>query len=296
MINSVTIGTYNVKNLYDKCDVGNTRTPVKSERSKDALAENIRRTNADVVTLQECSSEKTLHNFMESRGLSKMYPHVAYVKGNDQRGINVAIISKYPFTQVTSHASEKFPLADGSGETRFSRDLLRADIDFDGNNVADFTVYTTHLKSRRPSSGPISADTKRLSEGQAVRNIVEREMSQVPGRMFVVTGDFNDGTENASVQAVLHPKNGGEEWVDSLADRPHNQRTTWPANPNASKGFAPEQFDHMIYPKSQAGNVVKSEIHRYGQSDTNDTRWVSSAASDHLMVTTEFKLSDGEQV
>ena len=294
-MNSITIGTYNVKNLFDAGDVRpGTRTPVKSDRSKDALAENITRTDADVVTLQECSSKETLTKFMQTRGLDKIYPHVAFEQGNDQRGINVAIISKFPFTEVTSHADAKFPLADGSGrDCMFSRDLLRADIDIDGKPGADFTVYTTHLKSRRPAApGQISSDTKRLSEGQAVRDIVEKEMSQVPGRMFVVTGDFNDGTHNASVQAVLHPKNGGEEWVDSLAGKPDNQRLTWPANPNASKGFAPEQFDHMIYPKSQADKVVKSEIHRYGQSLYNDTRWVSSAASDHLMVTTEFLLND----
>ena len=293
-MNSITIGTYNVKNLFDQCDVRpGTRTPVKSDRSKDALAENITRTNADVVTLQECSSKKTLDNFMKSRGLDKVYPHVAFVQGNDQRGINVAIISKFPITEVVSHADARFPMADGSGEEcMFSRDLLRADLDIDGKPGADFTVYTTHLKSRRPAApGEISADTKRLSEGRAVRDIVEKEMKEVPGRMFVLTGDFNDGTHNASVQAVLHPQNGGEEWVDSLAGKPDSERLTWPANPT-DRRFSPEQFDHMIYPKSQADKVIKSEIHRYGQSEHTDTRWVSSTASDHLMVTTEFKLSD----
>ena len=294
-MNSITIGTYNVRNLFDPADVRpGTRTPVKSDRSKDALAETITRTDADVVTLQECSSKETLDKFMQTRGLDKVYPHVAYVPGNDRRGINVAIISKYPFTEVTSHADVKFPMADGSGQDcMFSRDLLRADIDIDGKPGADFTVYTTHLKSRLPSApGHVSADTKRLSEAKAVRDIVESEMSQVPGRMFVVTGDFNDGTHNASTQAILHPQNGGEDWVDSLEGKPNSERMTWPANPNASKGYAPEQFDHIIYPKSMADKAVKSEVHRYEQSLYNDTRWVSSAASDHLMITTEFNLSE----
>ena len=76
-MNSITIGTYNVKNLFDASDVRpGTRTPVKSDRSKDALAENITRTDADVVTLQECSSKETLTKFMQTRGLDKIYPHV----------------------------------------------------------------------------------------------------------------------------------------------------------------------------------------------------------------------------
>lgn len=289
----ITIGSYNVKNLFAKSDITpGSRTPAKSERSLDALAENIRRADADIVSLQEVSSKKTLDGFMSSRGLSETYPYVAHMQGNSTRGINVAIISKYPFTEVISHKDARFPLADGSGETMFSRDLLRADVNVDGVPGADVTVYTTHSKSRRPSSpGETSSDTQRLSEGQAMRNIAEQEMKAFPGRLFVITGDFNDNTDDASVQAVLNPKDGREQWLDSLDHLPSNQRNTWPANPTRSNGFAPEQFDHIIYPSSMDDRLIESKIHRYEQSDSTDTRWVSSTASDHLMITADFKIS-----
>ncbi|MCR4784230.1 MAG: endonuclease/exonuclease/phosphatase family protein [bacterium] len=291
---SVTIGTYNVKNMFGKDDVqkGGSRTPVKSERSLDALAENIRRADADIVALQECTSEKTLNQFLKTRGLSDSYKYVAHVPGNDKRGVNVAVISKYPFTEVVSHKDVKFPLADGSGEeAKFSRDFLRVDVDVDGVPGADLSLYTTHSKSRRPAApGQVSADTRRLSEGRAMRDIAEKEMKEFPGRLFVLTGDFNDNTDDASVQAVLNPGGGREEWVDSLAGKPDSERNTWPANPNRSNGFAPEQFDHMIFPKSMSDRLVESHVHRYGQSDCSDTRWVSSTASDHLMITSEFNL------
>lgn len=290
----VTIGSYNVKNLFAKEDLGKgSRTPAKSEISMDALAENIRRTDADIVTLQECSSKKTLDNFMHSRGLDEAYPNVAFVPGNSSRGINVAIISKYPFTEVVSHKEARFPLADGSGETMFSRDLLRADVNVDGVPGADLTVYTTHCKSRRPSNpGEVSADTQRLSEGRAIRDIAEKEMSAFPGRLFVVTGDFNDNTDDASVQAVLNPKNGGEKWLDSLDHLPANERNTWPANPKKGNGFAPEQFDHIIYPSSMDDRLIDSQVHRYEQSEDGKIRWVSSAASDHLQISAHFKLHE----
>ncbi len=293
---SVTIGTYNVKNMFGERDVqraGGGRTPVKSERSLDALAENIRRADADVVALQECTSRETLDDFMKTRGLSENYKYVAHVPGNDGRGVNVAVISKYPFTEVVSHKDVTFPLADGSGDTKFSRDFLRVDIDVDGKPGADVSLYTTHSKSRRPSApGQISSDTKRLSEGRAMRDIAETEMKQFPGRLFVLTGDFNDNTDDASVQAVLNPGGGREEWVDSLAGKPDSERNTWPANPKRNNGFAPEQFDHMIFPKSMSNRLVNSQVHRYTQSDSTDTRWVSSTASDHLMITSEFNLRD----
>ncbi len=291
---NVTIGSYNVKNLFAKEDiVPGSRTPPKSERSMDALAENIRRADADIVTLQEVSSKKTLTNFMESRGLSETYPYVAHVDGNSSRGINVAVISKYPFTEVISHKDARFPLADGSGETMFSRDLLRVDVDTDGIPGADVTVYTTHTKSRRPAGpGEINSDTQRISEGMAIRNIAENEMKAFPGRLFVITGDFNDNTNNKSVQAVLDPKDGREVWKDSLAHLPKNERNTWPANPTKTNGFSPEQFDHIIYPSSMEDKMTGSRIHRYERSDSSDTRWVSSTASDHLMISADFKIGD----
>lgn len=290
----ITIGSYNVKNLFASSDLQKgSRTPPKSDRSMDALAENIRRADADIVTLQECSSKDTLTKFMESRGLDKAYPHVAHVKGNDGRGINVAVISKYPFTEVVSHKEARFPLADGSGDTMFSRDLLRVDVDVNDVPGADVSLYTTHLKSRRPAApGHINSDTQRVSEGKAIRNIVEQEMKAMPERLFVITGDFNDNTQDPPVQALLNPDNGGEKWLDSLDHLADNERNTWPANPKKSNGFGPEQFDHIIYASSKDDQMTGSRIHRYEQSDSTDTRWVSSTASDHLMITADFHIKD----
>lgn len=286
----VSVATYNVKNLFMQRDISDpSRQRPKSERSLDALAESLERLDADVVSLQELSSKETLEaDLLSRRGLAEKYPHVAWVEGNDQRGIRLGVISKYPINSVTSHADTKFPLVDGSGTTDFSRDLMRVDIDLDNNpETTELSVYNTHSKSRRPSSpGQISSDTQRISEGTAIRNIVEEEMKPFPARLFVVTGDFNDSHNDASVKAILTPK-GKEEWVDSLDHLSENDRKTWPANPNDTR-FDSVQFDHIIYPSSKRDQLISSEPVRYGQSLDTDTRWVSSAASDHLPVIARF--------
>lgn len=285
---TIRVGSYNVKNMFLQEDLTpDSHTRPKSDWSMEALNRVIRKTDADVLALQELSSEKTLKKFMKDHGLDKIYPHVGFVKGNDQRGINVGIISKYPM-EVTSHKDTRFPLADGSGQAKFSRDLLRADLELDGKPGADFTIYTTHCKSRRPADpGETPSDVRRLSEGQAIRDIVEREMKPFPDRLFVVTGDFNDNTNDPTVQAVLNPKNG-EPWLDSLDHLPEKERNTWPANPNAGHGHDPEQFDHIIYPKSKDDQLLGSQVHRYTKDDPYD--WLSSSASDHLNITADFKL------
>lgn len=289
---NVVIGSYNVQNMFAKEDITpGSRTRPKDEFSMTALAENLRRADADIVALQEVSSKKTLDAFMKNHGLSEMYPHVAHVPGNSDRGINVAIISKYPFETIVTHKDESFPLADGSGETKFSRDFLRADVDVDGVPGADVTVYTTHSKSRRPADpGETSSDVQRLSEAQAMRDIAEKEMKPYPGRLYVLTGDMNDNTNDPSIQAILKPKDGGEQWLDSLDHLPEDKRNTWPANPTKGGRFGPEQFDHIIYPSSQDGKMKESQVVRYEASLDGKYKWLSSAASDHLMIKAEFDL------
>lgn len=287
----VSVGSYNVKNMFGKRDLTpDTHTGVKPGWSLDALAENIARVDADVVSLQEVSSRQTLEEFLMFSGLVDEYKHVAHIPAQDPRGINVAVISKFPFTDVTTHQDEEVPLVDGSGSTRFSRDLLRADIDLDDVPGPDLTVYTTHCKSRRPADpGQLNSDLRRASEGAKIREIAEREMAEFPNRLFVITGDFNDNTDDPTVQNILNPREG-EPWLDSLDHLSDSERVTWPANPHKNYGHEPEQFDHIIYPASKDHQLVKSEVHNFGWSLDGDVKWLSSTASDHLMITADFEV------
>jgi len=290
---TVTVGSYNVKNMFAKEDiVPGSRTRPKPEFELEALSRVIKNVDADVVSLQELSSAKTLKAFMKDKGLDKIYPHVAHITGNSERGINVGIISKYPFEAVVTHKDQEFPLIDGSGDAKFSRDLLRVDVDLDGQPGAELSVYNTHSKSRLPSEGPgPSSDTQRASEAREMRRLAEEEMKPFPNRLYVLTGDWNDNTNDASVQEVLNPKSG-EKFVDSLASLPADERNTWPANPNASHGHDPEQFDHIVYPESKADQMLGSEIHRFEATPDGKYKWLSSAASDHLMITAKFKVQE----
>ncbi len=290
---TVTVGSYNVKNLFAKEDIApGNRTRPKPEFELDALSRVLKNADADVVALQELSSEKTLKSFMKQYGLDEIYPNVAHINGNSDRGINVGLISKYPFETVITHKDQEFPLIDGSGNTKFSRDLLRVDINTDGKPGAELTVYNTHSKSRRPSEGPgPSSDTQRASEGRAMRQIVDQEMKPFPNRLFVMTGDWNDNTDDASVQEVLNPKSG-EKFLDSLAHLPADERNTWPANPNATHGHDPEQFDHIVYAESKADQMLSSAIHRYDATPDGKYKWLSSAASDHLMISAKFQIKE----
>lgn len=285
---TLTLGQYNVRNWFARED----ENPELGKREKpawslDMLALNIDRSGADVLTLQEVgTSLDNVKDFFNRGPLKGKFPYVAMEKTNDTRGVHVVIASRYPITQVVSHCDEQFPLADGSGQTRFSRDLLRADLDIQGT---PFTVYTTHGKSRRVYAkddpahpGGDNPDNQRIGEGRAIGAIVAREMKQFPGRLYVVTGDLNDGTEDPSVQAILNHPNG-EPLFDTLAGLPEKDRRTWPADPAKGHGHAPEQFDHILVPLSHKEKVLDSWI--------IDIPRVSQKASDHLEVVARFQLA-----
>ncbi|CAN0466974.1 unnamed protein product, partial [Phaeothamnion confervicola] len=212
--------------------------------------------------------------------------YLAYKETNDARGVHVIIASKYPITNVVTHTDEEFPLADKTGTAHFSRDLLRADIDVKG---IPMTIYTTHAKSRRTYAandpahpGGNNPDNQRIGEGQATAAIVAREMKQFPGRLYMVTGDLNDGTEDKSVQAIMNGVPGGDKLFDTLEGLSAKERRTWPADPRAGHGHDPEQFDHVLVPQNQRGKLVESHI--------VDIPGVSQAASDHLEIVAKFNL------
>ena len=278
----LTVGQYNIRNWFAPED----ENPELGKRAKpqwsiDKMVANIVRSGADVLTLQEVGT--SLQNVKEVLG--DRFPYIAMADTNDKRGVHVVIASKFPITKVVSHTSERFPLADGTADTRFSRDLLRADIDVKG---IPFTVYTTHGKSRRVYAaddpahpGGENPDNQRIGEGRAIADIVSREMKDFPGRLYIVTGDLNDGTEDPSVQAILHPAKG-EKLFDTLTGMPENDRRTWPADPAKSHGHDPEQFDHILVPQSQKEKVLDSYI--------MDIPGISIPASDHLELVAEFDL------
>ena len=176
---SFRIASYNVLNLFDDVDDPNKRdegTPAKSAESQRALAQVIEDSQADVVALQEVENIEILTEFRNSNGLADDYPHMVLVEGNDGRGIDVALFSKHPVTNVTSHKDEVFPIK-GQEDRGFLRDLLQADIDIP--NYGPVRFFLNHFASKR---GGERADHMREAEAKAAREIIKRETKEFPSQ------------------------------------------------------------------------------------------------------------------
>ena len=270
--------TYNLKNMFDNVNAdkqkGSTAKPLVEMRAAGKV---VVKSGADVMTNQEVEN-KQIYDSWAADNLQGALPNSVLLQGNDKRGINVGLMTRYPIIQVITHKDEQFPLNDGSAMTQFRRDLLRVDLDVEGETIS---VYTTHLQSRRGGKADevFIGDNQRIAEAKAIKEIVSREMKPYPGRLYIITGDLNDGTGNESVQALLNGP--GDKLIDTLAGKPDAERMTWPSDPRNQK-FPAEQFDHILIPESMKHRLIDCQVLDYAENTIN--------ASDHKPVRARFRV------
>ena len=139
----------------------------------------INEVNADIIGVIECEDRPALMHF--NRDLVGLYRHVMLVDGNDDRGIDVGIMTKTEFEirDIRSHVDDE----DDEGEV-FSRDCADYEIQIPG--AAPLHVLVNHFKSQSGGGGE-----KRKRQAKQLRTIVDDLVAA--GQRAVVLGDFNEG-------------------------------------------------------------------------------------------------------
>ena len=189
------VATYNLENYLDEPE--GTR-PVKSPASRAKIRESLRALNADVVALQEVGGTNALLELRASlRAEGLEYPFWEHVTGGDTN-IHVALLSRFPIVARHPHTNESFLLF--GRRFRVSRGF--AEVDVQVNSRYSFTLFTTHLKSRRPVP---EADEAELREQEALllREKIDARLAANPNANLIVLGDLNDTKDSKSTRAVL---------------------------------------------------------------------------------------------
>lgn len=268
------VATYNVKNLFDAVDDpdhADETTPPKPVGEQLAAAASLRAVEADVVALQEVENREVLDEWVDTY-LRGLYPYRVLIEGNDPRGIDVAVLSRYPVTGVESHRDREFSVPGEERKGRLQRDMLRVDLDVRGH---PFSVYTVHLKSH---GGGDRADRQRLGEARAMREILSEDMREYPRRDFVVMGDFNDTPESPAMQVFFAGEEAGFHLHDVLEGRPLQERYTHPSD---RPDWTPRQIDYIMVPHHLRARVTGARVHRLP---------FSAMGSDHFIVSADVAL------
>jgi endonuclease/exonuclease/phosphatase family metal-dependent hydrolase len=260
-----------------------------SSQSRSNTARVIKSLKADIACIVEAEDRIALKAF-DTDLLSSKYPYEMLLDGNDARGIDVGIYSRYPLGMIRTHMFDK------SGSTpTFSRDCPEYEIRLPTGR--GLFLLCNHLKSKGyDSSG--TANSRRKKQAQAVAAILGAY--DLASDWVVVAGDMNDTPESGPLAPLLTVPN----LFDVLGLQFGNQRERrWTYEYRG----AFDQIDYMLVSKPHKDAFVAAGEERRGMYDlarltanTNGavpvetefdtvTHW-TNAASDHGAVWAEFRL------
>ncbi|KUO14025.1 endonuclease/exonuclease/phosphatase family protein [Streptomyces sp. DSM 15324] len=144
--------------------------------------------DADILLTVEVEDRLALERFntqvLHGALGRRPYPYNLLVDGNDPRGIDVGIFSRYPITSVRTHVFDTRP--DRPDERLFSRDCPEFEIELDGSTLV---ILGNHLKSKFQDDPDL-----RLAQARRVAEIYRAASERTPH--VVVAGDLNDDPDS----------------------------------------------------------------------------------------------------
>jgi endonuclease/exonuclease/phosphatase family metal-dependent hydrolase len=206
------------------------------------------------------------------------YPYNMLIDGNDDRGIDIGIMSKFPIQEIRSH------IKDLNSENRkiFSRDCPEYDIILPGNKR--IILLPNHFKSKR-NGVDTESQNRRIAQGKRVHEIAISALSR--SAYVLVAGDLNDTPESLTLKELL---------VDGFTDV--QSHTSYPKDRPGTfnTGSKSNKIDYLIMSPELRSKLKTTGIERRGSYHPGtwlpfDTVTSSvEEASDHHMVWAEFDL------
>lgn len=237
--------------------------------------------DAHIQVCIEVENRPTLLRFNEQvlgAEFHKAYPHVMLIDGNDERGIDVGILSRFPIRSIKSHVDDLNP----NGERTFSRDCPEYVIELPSGRK--ILIMPNHFKSKRGGNTP-SMVARRKAQADRAHAIAVAAMAQT--HLVLLAGDLNDTPDSPAFGSLFQ-----DGFVD-VKDHP-SYPTDRPGT--FDTGTAANKIDYLIMSPNLRGELVNTGIERRGSFHPHtwqpfDT--VTSAAdeaSDHQLVFADFSL------
>lgn len=247
----VTVMTYNLENAFDVFDdpyTDDDGTDAKRSDELIAIAKAIALANADIVVVQELENLAMLEGLVRTFLPDGGYDYIACERGNDGRGINLGIISRFPITSITSYRHRTLTHPDAPDRTwQFSRDALQITLDVHGQRV---DVFNMHLKSNSSSPGDENSKLRRTAEAMAVKSIIRGLLAERPDAYILLMGDMNSNLVERPEQprpwpATQHLRaaepDGSHILLDAHEALSYDQRITIPGDGQ----YPPAIFDYI---------------------------------------------------
>jgi endonuclease/exonuclease/phosphatase family metal-dependent hydrolase len=253
--------------------------------------------DADIISMMEIENKTVLDNFNSQllfKTKPKKYEYSMSIDNvEDPRGIDVALLSRYPIVDIKTHMYDKLP---GSSEYIFSRDCLEVTLQLPSKD--SLYLLINHFKSQLGDTA--KSDARRLSQVQRVADIIQQDRKyDLVKDKVVVLGDFNIERTNPSVAPLFAIKELKD--ILELDNIPAADRWTYYYEESKTKKHY-QQLDYVLVSKPFWGTkLLKTGIQRKGIynletiSSGKEKAWdevqnggADVQASDHAAVWAEF--------
>jgi endonuclease/exonuclease/phosphatase family metal-dependent hydrolase len=272
---TLTLATFNVENFFDEQDDPHhsddvpTVSQVNDKITKLGAA--LRQLKADVLALQEVENRPLLEKLNEQELSSLGYDQVRLIEGNDIRGIDVALLSRFPVIEAKSHVNDHFLGVDGDTTTYgFSRDCVEATVE--PSPGRKLILLINHLRADNWKE-PEESVARRLAQANRVRQIADGILASKPDGNLAVLGDLNDTPDSQTLELI---QQGSPPLLDLLTLVPSSERYTF----NSSK----TQIDYILASPGLEGDLISGSV-----KANHDA--VFEEASDHSPVSAQFTLN-----
>jgi len=247
----------------------------------------IREVNADILCLVEVESRPTLKQFCSDRlpgtaGFER-YPYHMVIDGNDDRGIDVGVVSRLPIGRMRSHIYDRGE----DGREVFSRDCLEIEI----IHPKGFSVWLllNHFKSK----GYGVAETSDAKRERQARQVLKILGNYKLGRdRVVLLGDLNDTPDSKPLRPLMETENLRDVLTEKVKKR--TERWTYHYKEN-------QQIDYMLVSEPIRKALVAAGVERrgiYGVEKFSEgsinpfasVKHYTDSASDHGAIWADFEL------
>lgn len=255
-----------------------------SEIARNNTAKVLKELKADVVCVVEAEDRPSLKAFNSEMLGNRKFDYALLIDGNDQRGIDVGLLSKFEPINVRTHMFDE----DSEG-TIFSRDCLEVEIKI--SDSRSLHLLCNHLKSQGYGS-QASNDKKRKRQAERIRRILENY--DLTKDWVVVAGDMNDDPTSAPLQPMLQVP----DLTDVLSLQFAGSADRWTYSYRGDF----QQIDYLLVSKPLKERFQSAVIERRGiyglnrltsgaESEFPSVDRASNAASDHAAIVAEFDLT-----
>jgi len=250
-------------------------------RATHNTARVIAEVNPDILVCVEAEDRITLKRFNEqllAAQFERGFPHVMLVDGNDDRGIDVGILSRHPISGVRSHIDDRNP----NGQRTFSRDCAEYVIELSGGRR--LVILANHFKSKRGGNDH-TAQAKRLAQATRAHEIAKQALAISP--LVLLAGDLNDTPDSAQLAPLWHD---GFQDVQTHPSYPTDRPGTF------DNGAAANKIDYLIMSPSLQPLLQRAAIERRGTyhphlwTPFDSVTSAADNASDHHLVWADFNL------